>query len=350
MIAPGFVDLQVNGAFGADVGVDPGALEAISRALPRTGVTAYLPTAISWPLDRYAGLFDAVERAAGAPGARILGVHLEGPFLAPTRSGAHDPANVRPVDLGALRELLGSGQVRVMTLAPELPGALDAIELITGSGSGGQRRPHRGDARRDRARGGRRPLARYPPLQRHEPARAPASRALPGALLADGRLRTGLIADGGPRPPGRRADRLRRRAPAGSRSSPTPCRRRACRTGLYELSGRRRHRRARRGAARGRDARRRRGDHGQGGPAPRRVPRHRPRGRDPDGDAHPGARARPRLARPGSRPAPRPTSSCTPRTGSSRRRGWRGSRCTGGRGHDPSSSTSPSRGRLSDRG
>ena len=64
LLAPGFVDLQVNGAFGADVGIDAGALEAISRALPSTGVTAYLPTAISWPADRYASLFDAVERAA----------------------------------------------------------------------------------------------------------------------------------------------------------------------------------------------------------------------------------------------------------------------------------------------
>ena len=191
----GFVDLQVNGAFGADVGVDPGALEAISRALPRTGVTAYLPTAISWPLDRYAGLFDAVERAAGAPGARILGVHLEGPFLAPTRSGAHDPANVRPVDLGALRELLGSGQVRVMTLAPELPGALDAIELITGAGavaSAGHTEATHDEIVRAADAGlslGTHLFNAMSPLGHRQPG-------APGALLADGRLRTGLIADG----------------------------------------------------------------------------------------------------------------------------------------------------------
>jgi len=134
LLAPGFVDLQVNGAFGSDVGVDAAALEAISRALPSTGVTAWLPTAISWPLERYAGLFDAVEQARSAPGARILGVHLEGPFLAPSRRGAHDPENLRPVDAGALRELL-AGPVRVMTLAPELPGALEAIEQIVAAGA-----------------------------------------------------------------------------------------------------------------------------------------------------------------------------------------------------------------------
>jgi N-acetylglucosamine-6-phosphate deacetylase len=195
LIAPGFIDLQVNGAFGADVGVDPSALAMISRELPRTGVTAYLPTAISWPLERYPGLFDALEQAADAPGARILGVHLEGPFLAPSRHGAHDPANLRPIDRGALRELLGSGHVRVMTLAPELPGALEAIELIVGAGavasaghteatheevvSAADAGPTLGTHLDNAMRG----------LGHREPGAA-------GALLADDRLRTGIIADG----------------------------------------------------------------------------------------------------------------------------------------------------------
>jgi N-acetylglucosamine-6-phosphate deacetylase len=194
LVAPGFVDLQVNGAFGEDVGTDPGALAAISRALPRTGVTAYLPTAISWPAERYAGLFEAVDRAA-APGARILGVHLEGPFLAPSRSGAHDPANLRPVDLGELRELLGSGHVRVMTLAPELPGALDAIELIAGAGaaaSAGHTEATHDDVVRAAGAGltlGTHLFNAMSPLRHREPGAV-------GALLADRRLRTGLIADG----------------------------------------------------------------------------------------------------------------------------------------------------------
>jgi N-acetylglucosamine-6-phosphate deacetylase len=194
LIAPGFVDLQVNGAFGADVGVDPGALDAISRALPRSGVTAYLPTAISWPLERYAGLFDAVDRARSA-GARILGVHLEGPFLAPARSGAHDPANLRPVDLGALEELLRSGHVRVMTLAPELPGALDAIELITRAravASAGHTDATHDELLRAADAGltlGTHLFNAMSALRHREPGAV-------GALLSDPRLRTGIITDG----------------------------------------------------------------------------------------------------------------------------------------------------------
>jgi N-acetylglucosamine-6-phosphate deacetylase len=195
VIAPGFVDLQVNGAFGADVGVDASALETISRELPRTGVTAYLPTAISWPLERYAGLFEALERAGDAPGARILGVHLEGPFLAPTRHGAHDPENLRAVDRGVLEQLLSSGRVRVMTLAPELPGALEAIELIAGAGavaSAGHTEASHDEVVRAADAGltlGTHLFNAMSPLGHREPGPA-------GALLSDERLRTGIIADG----------------------------------------------------------------------------------------------------------------------------------------------------------
>jgi N-acetylglucosamine-6-phosphate deacetylase len=195
VIAPGFVDLQVNGAFGADVGVDASALETISRELPRTGVTAYLPTAISWPLERYAGLFEALERAGDTPGARILGVHLEGPFLAPTRHGAHDPENLRAVDRGVLEQLLSSGRVRVMTLAPELPGALEAIELIAGAGavaSAGHTEATYDEVVRAADAGltlGTHLFNAMSPLGHREPGPA-------GALLSDERLRTGIIADG----------------------------------------------------------------------------------------------------------------------------------------------------------
>jgi N-acetylglucosamine-6-phosphate deacetylase len=119
-ICPGFVDLQINGAFGIDVGSDHEALQTLARELPKTGTTSFLPTLISSPIERYGSFLEALERAAPASGAKILGAHLEGPFLSPARKGAHDPKNLRPVDLGLLEELLGTGLVRVMTIAPEL--------------------------------------------------------------------------------------------------------------------------------------------------------------------------------------------------------------------------------------
>ena len=135
LICPGFIDLQINGSLGVSVRPDPEALAKLARELPKTGTTSFLPTAISWPTERYDSFLEALKDASGAPGANILGAHIEGPFLAPARRGAHDPANLRPVDLGLTRKLVDSGVVRMMTLAPELPGAQEAIRLLTKSGS-----------------------------------------------------------------------------------------------------------------------------------------------------------------------------------------------------------------------
>ena len=130
LLCPGFIDLQINGAFGVDVGPDAEALEILAEQLPSTGVTAFLPTLVSSPPDRYERIFAALEGCAKAPGAQALGAHLEGPFLAQSRKGAHDLAHLRPVDMGFLRHLLDSGKLRVMTLAPELPRALEAIAQL----------------------------------------------------------------------------------------------------------------------------------------------------------------------------------------------------------------------------
>lgn len=135
LLCPGFIDLQINGAFGADVGCDPRTVATLSAKLPSTGVTSYLPTLISSPSELYEPFLAALEHDGPKPGARVLGAHLEGPFLAPSRKGAHDAANLRPVDTGSLRRLLGLGRVRVMTLAPELTRAREAIELLREEGT-----------------------------------------------------------------------------------------------------------------------------------------------------------------------------------------------------------------------
>jgi len=91
------------------VGPDTKALEVLVRELPKTGVTSFLPTAVSWPAEHYAGFLDTLEEAPSSPGAAILGAHIEGPFLSLARKGAHDPANLQPVDLELTERLVGSG-------------------------------------------------------------------------------------------------------------------------------------------------------------------------------------------------------------------------------------------------
>src|SRR5690348_17417096 len=81
IIAPGFIDLQVNGFAGHDAAAGADAIAAMSKALPSTGVTAFLPTIISAPVEVGAEFAAAVGAAAEAPGARVLGAHIEGPFL-----------------------------------------------------------------------------------------------------------------------------------------------------------------------------------------------------------------------------------------------------------------------------
>jgi N-acetylglucosamine-6-phosphate deacetylase len=128
IVAPGLVDLQVNGFGGAEVGEDPGALVEVATALPRAGVTAFCPTLVSRPADGYRPAARALARARPGPAAaRILPPHLEGPFLAHAHAGAHDPAALRDPSPAELDALLATLSPAILTLAPELPGALDAV-------------------------------------------------------------------------------------------------------------------------------------------------------------------------------------------------------------------------------
>src|ERR687895_799752 len=69
LICPGFIDLHINGSFSADVSPDPEAREKLARELPRTGTISFLPTAISWPAERYDAFLQALKDAAHRPGA-----------------------------------------------------------------------------------------------------------------------------------------------------------------------------------------------------------------------------------------------------------------------------------------
>lgn len=133
-IAPGFVDVHVHGGGGRDAMGGPEALDALARHLLRHGVTSFLPTAVTAALPalvRFAEQVRAWLPAAPSDGAEPLGFNLEGPFLAPARRGAHDPDHLRlPADVSRhdLEPLLEG--LRVMTIAPELPGALELIAWL----------------------------------------------------------------------------------------------------------------------------------------------------------------------------------------------------------------------------
>jgi N-acetylglucosamine-6-phosphate deacetylase len=137
-IAPGFIDLHVHGWGGHDAMGAASELDGMARGLLRHGVTSFLPTAVTSPLPALA-TFAATVRgwmpAAPDDGAAPLGFNLEGPFIAEARRGVHnpawilDPANTRTAELDALLDGL-----RLVTVAPERPGAIELIEWLTARG------------------------------------------------------------------------------------------------------------------------------------------------------------------------------------------------------------------------
>src|SRR6266849_2156884 len=143
-ILPGFIDLQVNGSHGIDVmTAAPDSLLTLARHLAREGTTAWLPTAVTAPLETIArvhrNISAAIENsshdsAETAPDyAAILGMHLEGPFISPLRLGAHPPLNLDPRG-EAFDTVMAMDALRLITLEPELPGALDATKRLAARG------------------------------------------------------------------------------------------------------------------------------------------------------------------------------------------------------------------------
>ncbi len=200
LLAPGFVDLQVNGGGGALFGAAPGreSLGRLARAHRRFGTTALLPTLISPDPDELRSAADAVARERASPGAdaaRCLGLHVEGPFLDPARRGCHPASRLRAprgADLDALCAL-DCGAV-IVTLAPERVPA-GAIARLSGAGihvCAGHTSASAEQLRRARAEGLRGYTHLFngmPPLGSREPGPV-------GAALLDSEAYCGLIADG----------------------------------------------------------------------------------------------------------------------------------------------------------
>jgi N-acetylglucosamine-6-phosphate deacetylase len=127
--APGFVDLQVNGFGGVDfLDADAEGYSRAGEALLETGVTSFLPTFVTAPEARIRAALSVLPVEAG--GARVLGAHLEGPFISPSQLGVHSESDRCDPDAELLDRLLDSGPVRLVTLAPELPGAHELVELL----------------------------------------------------------------------------------------------------------------------------------------------------------------------------------------------------------------------------
>jgi N-acetylglucosamine-6-phosphate deacetylase len=193
-IAPGFIDLQVNGFCGHDAAAGADSVAKVSEALPSTGVTAFLPTLISAPVEAGAVFVAAVGAAAEATGARVLGAHVEGPFLNPSFRGAHLRSHLAEPTPQKVDVLLAA-RPRLITLAPELPGALEAIERFHAAGivvAAGHSGADFEQGRKAVAAGVRFATHLYnamPPVHHRRPGIALA-------LMLDPKVTTGLIADG----------------------------------------------------------------------------------------------------------------------------------------------------------
>ncbi|WP_433267721.1 N-acetylglucosamine-6-phosphate deacetylase [Actinosynnema sp. CS-041913] len=202
LLTPGLVDVQVNGAVGVDFAeVDAEGMRSVARALPRTGVTRFLPTLITAPVPVALRQARAVLAASAAlpdsPGARPLGVHLEGPFLSPKRAGVHDPAlMVEPgpaeIDLLLADDLRHA--LRMVTLAPEQPGGLAAVRRLAAAGVlvAVGHSDATGEQTRAAAEAGARMVTHLFNAQRPLGHREPG---VPGVALVDDRFTLGLIAD-----------------------------------------------------------------------------------------------------------------------------------------------------------
>lgn len=138
IIAPGFIDIHIQGAGGADIlDANVEGLSAISQTCARFGVTGFLATTVFKPNQENRHLAIAAKYTGhDLGGANLLGIHLEGPFISPVKRGMVRPDCLSPPSLQVLKEIqdITAGQLVMMTIAPELPGSLPIIQRLVESG------------------------------------------------------------------------------------------------------------------------------------------------------------------------------------------------------------------------
>lgn len=133
LLSPGYVDIHIHGCLGHDTMKGEAHVRFMAQALPRFGVTAFVPTTMAASLEDTRAALEGVSRAmVGGEGAQVLGCHLEGPFLNPVRKGAQPAGFLLAPSLEAYRQITQGleSAVRMMTIAPELPDAGRLIEAL----------------------------------------------------------------------------------------------------------------------------------------------------------------------------------------------------------------------------
>ncbi len=141
-LIPGLIDLHIHGAMGFDV-MDGSreALSQISQALVKQGTTAYLATTMTESEEKISQALQNIadfkkNKNSKITGAEILGVHLEGPFISPNRMGAQNPEFIKKPDIDLFKKFqdLAQGEIKLVTIAPEVPGAQELIKYLTQTG------------------------------------------------------------------------------------------------------------------------------------------------------------------------------------------------------------------------
>jgi len=208
LLAPGFLDIHMHGGAGLDLmRASPAELPRLGRFLAAHGVTGYFPTTVAASLDDTCAalerLADAIEageldRANGdGVQARPLGIHLEGPFLSHKRRGVHPPEYLVAPTVPVFDRLwqAARGHVRMMTIAPEIPGAMEVIaeaarrHVCVSIGNSDAEMPVARDAVNAGARHATHTFNAMRPLDHRDPG-------ILGEVLTDDRLSADVIADG----------------------------------------------------------------------------------------------------------------------------------------------------------
>ena len=125
-VAPGFINIHIHGAAGVDTMDESDALKILAEFLPSSGVTSFLPTTMTMPLEKiYRALENIRDGKKFSQGAKILGAHLEGPFISKKFKGAQAEENILPADFELIKNFVDV--IKIITVAPEVSG-LDFID------------------------------------------------------------------------------------------------------------------------------------------------------------------------------------------------------------------------------